>query len=221
MLRAYLSPSPMGDYGATAGLGFDRFTRWQYLMTQFGVILYYLRLVVLPVGQTFDYDWPLARTPFAPGVLLPLLLLLALVVLRRARAARTQPLVTFAVGWTLLILAPTSSVMPIADLAVERRMYLPLAGLMLLAAAWLRDLVQRLPAAWRRAPGTDLRRDRRRCCWPPCGALTYRARALWGDPVGAARGRRRQGARQSARAPQPRRHVPESRAAGQRRTRRC
>ena len=38
-------------------------------MTQFGVILYYLRLVVLPVGQTFDYDWPLARTPFALGVL--------------------------------------------------------------------------------------------------------------------------------------------------------
>src|SRR5262249_3973806 len=115
-------------------------------MTQFGVIVYYLRLVVLPIGQTFDYDWPLARTPFAPGVLIPFALLAALVVVA-VRVVRTQPLVTFAVGWTLLILAPTSSILPIADLAVERRMSLPLAGLMLLAAAWLWELMQGLFAA--------------------------------------------------------------------------
>src|SRR5262245_2912224 len=111
MLRAYLSPSPMGDYGATAGLSFDRCTRWEYLMTQFGVIVHYLRLVVLPTGQTFDYDWPLARTPLALGVLRPLVLLAGLVVLA-VRLGRTQPLFTFAIGWMLLILAPTSSVMP-------------------------------------------------------------------------------------------------------------
>jgi tetratricopeptide (TPR) repeat protein len=181
VLRAYFSPSPMGDYGATAGLSFDRFTRWQYLMTQFGVILYYFRLVVLPVGQTFDYDWPLARAPFAPGVLLPLLLLIALVYLA-VRAARTQPLFTFAIGWTLLILAPTSSIMPIADLAVERRMYLPLAGLMLLAAAWLRDLLQWLPEVWRRRPertyGAIVA-----VLLLASSALTYHRAELWGDPV--------------------------------------
>ncbi len=181
LLRAYLSPSPMGDYGATAGLGFDRFSGWEYLMTQFGVILYYLRLVVLPVGQTFDYDWPLARTPFALGVVLPFALLTALVILA-VRAARTQPLVTFAVGWMLVILAPTSSVMPIADLAVERRMYLPLAGLMLLAAAWLYELVQRLPAAWRTRPGLTYAGV---VIVPLAafGVLTAERAALWGDPI--------------------------------------
>ncbi len=181
ILRAYISPSPMGDYGATAGLSFDRFTRWQYLMTQFGVILYYFQLVVLPVGQTFDYDWPLARSLFAPSVLLPLLLLVALVFVA-VRAAKSQPLFTFAIGWTLLILAPTSSIMPIADLAVERRMYLPIAGLMLLAAAWLHDLVLWLPEVWRRRPD-----------WTYgaivavlvaiLGALTYQRAALWGNAV--------------------------------------
>ena len=178
--RAYFSPSPMGDYGATAGLTFNRFTRGQYLMTQFGVILYYLRLVVLPVGQTFDYDWALARTPFSPDVLLPLAVLVALIVVA-VRVARTQPLVTFAIGWTLILLAPTSSIVPIADLAVERRMYLPLAGLMLLAAVGLWELVQRLPDAWK-VPS-----------WPyvaivaapllALGALTYQRALLWGDPI--------------------------------------
>jgi protein O-mannosyl-transferase len=181
LARAYLSPSPMGDYAATAGLGFDRFTRWEYLMTQFGVIVYYLQLVVLPVRQTFDYDWPLARTPFAAGVLIPLALLIALVVVA-LRNARTQPLLTFAIGWTLLILAPTSSVLPIADLAVERRMYLPLAGLMLLAAAWLWDLVQRLPEPLRHRPpwtyaGVVL------VPLAVFGVLTYRRAVLWGDAI--------------------------------------
>ncbi len=35
-------------------------------------------------------------------------------------------------AWFFLILAPTSSVIPIADLAVEHRMYLPLAALVML-----------------------------------------------------------------------------------------
>jgi hypothetical protein len=172
---------PIADGRLRAATAGSTLTRWQYLMTQFGVILYYFRLVVLPVGQTFDYDWPLARAPFAPGVLLPLLLLIALVYLA-VRAARTQPLFTFAIGWTLLILAPTSSIMPIADLAVERRMYLPLAGLMLLAAAWLRDLLQWLPEVWRRRPertyGAIVA-----VLLLASSALTYHRAELWGDPV--------------------------------------
>jgi tetratricopeptide (TPR) repeat protein len=137
--RTLLRPSGLGSYAATAGLGFDRFTWWQYLFTQFGVIVSYLRLTVLPIGQTFDYDTRLADSLFAPEVLLPFLLLVGLVILAW-RWRRAQPLFAFAVGWTLLILAPTSSVMPIADLMVERRMYLALAGLMLFAAGGLWDL---------------------------------------------------------------------------------
>src|SRR5207253_1220388 len=98
------------------------------------------------------------------------------------RVAATQPLATFAVGWTLLILAPTSSVLPIADLAVERRMYLPLAALMLLAAAWLWDLVQRLPAAWRLRPSLTYA-GLVAIPLVGFGALTYERAVLWGDPV--------------------------------------
>jgi protein O-mannosyl-transferase len=181
LIRAFVSPSPMGDYAATAGLGFDRFKPWQYLLTQFGVLLYYLRLLVLPIGQTFDYDWPLAQTPLALGVVLPLAVLVAIAVLA-VRARATQPLFTFAVGWSALVLAPTSSIIPIADLAVERRMYLPLAALALLAAGWMWDLVQRLPAAWRSRPAWTYAAV---LALPllALGALTFQRAQLWGDGI--------------------------------------
>jgi hypothetical protein len=181
LIRAYVSPAPMGAYGATAGVGFERFTRGEYLMSQFGVILHYLRLVVVPTGQTFDYDWPLARTPFAVGVVVPFLILAGLVYLA-VRWVHREPLFTFAIGWTLVILAPTSSVLPIADLAVERRMYLPVAGLAMLAAGWLYDAARWLAGS-----------ARRRAVWiagaaaaaliAAAGALTVQRARLWGDPI--------------------------------------
>jgi tetratricopeptide (TPR) repeat protein len=180
-VRAQGSGSALGKYGATAGLGFDRFSGAEYLMTQFGVILYYFRLVLVPVGQTFDYDWPIARSPLAPAVIVPLLLLAAIVWLAWYWR-RTQPVYTFAIAWTLLVLAPTSSVLPIADLAVERRMYLPMAALMLLAAAWLFDAASLVAQRVRAAPR-----------WAfvflatvvlaPLAMLTYVRAELWGDAI--------------------------------------
>ena len=147
LIRAFGGQMSLGDYAATAGFVFDRFGPGQYLATQFGVILHYLRLTVLPFGQTFDYDWPLASGDAPLAVLVPMVVLIGLVVAAwRVRA--TQPLATFVAGWVMMTLALTSSIMPIADLAVERRMYLPLVGLMLLAAAWLYDACNRLPDEW-------------------------------------------------------------------------
>ncbi len=148
-------------------------------MTQFGVIVHYLRLTAAPLGQTFDYDWPLASIHFAARRRHPAAMLIGLVV-GAWRLRSTYPLATFVAGWMLLILAPTSSVMPIADLAVERRMYLPLVGLMLLAAAWLYDLFGQLPDEWRQRPSLSYGAADRGRWWrrsgrspgnaPSCGA---------------------------------------------------
>ena len=151
VVRALSGQMSLGAYAATAGFSFDRFGPLRYLATQFGVVAHYLRLVVLPIGQTFDYEWPLASASAPLAVLVPLALLAGLVV-GAWRLRATQPLATFAAAWVACTLAPTSSVMPIADLAVERRMYLPLVGLLLLAAAWLYDACGRLPEEWRRHP---------------------------------------------------------------------
>ena len=56
-------------------------SRLDYLYTQFRVIVTYLRLLVLPVNQNLDYDYPVYSTFFTPPVFLSFLLLAAIVAL--------------------------------------------------------------------------------------------------------------------------------------------
>jgi len=141
VLRAFASGTFNTPYKQSAGFGFERYTPLQFLATEVGVILHYLRLCFVPTGLTFDYDWPL-RSPFELAAIVPMMVLIGLVVLA-VRTIKSQPLFSFALLFTLLVLAPTSSIMPLADLAVERRMYIPLAGFSLFAAGLLADLARR------------------------------------------------------------------------------
>jgi tetratricopeptide (TPR) repeat protein len=45
-------------------------------------------------------------------------------------------------AWFFLILAPTSSIVPIADLAFEHRMYLPLAGVVVIVVIGVHEMLQ-------------------------------------------------------------------------------
>ncbi|MFN8641680.1 MAG: tetratricopeptide repeat protein [Candidatus Binatia bacterium] len=173
LLRALSGTMSLGSYASTAGFSFDRFGPLQYLATQFGVVVHYLRLVVLPIDQTFDYDWPLASAAAPLAVLLPLALLVGLGI-GAWRLRATQPLATFTAAWVLLTLAPTSSVMPIADLAVERRMYLPLVGIALLAAAWLHDARARVPVAYGLVIAALV---------AALAPVTWQRATLWGDAI--------------------------------------
>lgn len=137
--RAFLSGQHITPYQQSAGFGFDQFTPLQYLSTQMGVLLHYLRLLVVPTGLNMDYDWPLSRSPFELRVIVSALALAAMAA-AAWRWRRSQPFLFFAFCFFLLVLAPTSSIMPLADLAVERRMYIPLAGFAMLAATALWDL---------------------------------------------------------------------------------
>ena len=108
-----------------------------YLLTQAGVIVHYLRLVVWPSGQCLDYDWPLADSPLTVWWQGPLVV--AGVVATASGLWRRQVWAFPAAGF-FLVLAPTSSLVPVADIANEHRMYLPLAfllGLTIPAGWWL------------------------------------------------------------------------------------
>jgi tetratricopeptide (TPR) repeat protein len=100
---------------------------WEYARTQPGVLLHYLRLSFWPHPLVIDYDdWPIARTAAAVVPAGTLVVALAVATLW---AARRWPHVGFLGGWFFLILAPTSSVVPlIGEIAAEHRMYLPLAA---------------------------------------------------------------------------------------------
>jgi tetratricopeptide (TPR) repeat protein len=114
----------------TAGFGMELLTPWQYARTQFGVIVHYLALSFRPWPLCLDYGWPVAWD--VRDILPPALLVLALAGATIACLWRASPL-AFPGVWFFLILAPTSSIMPIHDLCFEHRMYLPLAAVVALA----------------------------------------------------------------------------------------
>ena len=121
-------------------IGFARegWTPWTYLLTQSGVILHYLRLSVALSPLALDYDgWPMARTvgEVLPSAI-PILIALGATV---SAIVRRLPW-GFLGGCFFAALAPSSSVLPLAtEIAAERRMYLPLASLVVAAvvAAYL------------------------------------------------------------------------------------
>ncbi len=114
------------------GLGIEGLTPWSYLKTEAGVILYYLRLCVWPDPLVIDYlDWPIARSLkdyLIPGMVVAGLLGTTVWAFRR------RPWLGFLGAWFFLILAPTSSFLPsLGEVVAERRMYLPLAAVVVLA----------------------------------------------------------------------------------------
>ena len=102
------------------------YTTGVYLLSEAKALLVYLRLLVLPFNQNFDYNLPPARTLDA-GVLLGAAVLAALVFLV-ARFRRNSPAAAFFGAWFLLALAPESSLFPITDVVEEYRLYLPSIG---------------------------------------------------------------------------------------------
>jgi protein O-mannosyl-transferase len=105
-------------------LGWD--ATWRYLLTQAEVISHYLRLAIVPRPLVFLYSWPLEASLTA--VWWQAAVLAALVALTVAGVVRRHPL-AFAGAWFFLILAPSSSLLPIVtEVAAEHRMYLPLAA---------------------------------------------------------------------------------------------
>lgn len=98
---------------------------WRYAMNQPAVILHYLRLSLWPHPLNLDHFWPVAKTlwPLIPGFLV-----LGAMLGFTSWAYFKKPALSFLFLFFFFILAPTSSFMPILDLAVEHRMYLPLAA---------------------------------------------------------------------------------------------
>ncbi|MEE9614503.1 MAG: tetratricopeptide repeat protein [Thermodesulfobacteriota bacterium] len=110
-------------------------SRGGYLLTQFRVIITYIRLLFLPVNQNLDYDYPAYSSFFAPEVFLSFIFLSALfasAVYLLIRSRKTNNgyglLASFGMLWFFLALSVESSIIPIRDVIFEHRLYLPSVG---------------------------------------------------------------------------------------------
>jgi tetratricopeptide (TPR) repeat protein len=119
-----------------------------HLLTELRVAVTYLRLLVLPVNQNVDYDYPLSTSMPLPSVLASLIVVLsaialALWLLRKRGAAR---LAAFGVLFFFLALS-VESVVPWLMPMYEHRLYLPVAGLFMAASVGVVGLAAALPSA--------------------------------------------------------------------------
>jgi tetratricopeptide (TPR) repeat protein len=139
-------------------------SRLDYLRTEAAVVVTYLRLLVLPVGQNLDHDYPTYHSFLEPRVLGSLAVILSLAALavwlfvRSRLGGRSEPLdpavrlVAFGIAWFFLALSVESSLIPIVDVIYEHRVYLPSVGFfaaVATAAALLleRRFIRRVPSA--------------------------------------------------------------------------
>jgi protein O-mannosyl-transferase len=124
--------TPGSQAGVQAGI-----SPWSYFAAEGGAVLRYLRMTILPSGLTID---PSIARPSPAIAALAWVVVAALVLVASQRFERLREGFWFLGG--LILLAPSSTILPAADLAADRRMYLPmiafsaLLGLVLERTNW-------------------------------------------------------------------------------------
>ncbi|TAL23280.1 MAG: tetratricopeptide repeat protein [Nitrospirae bacterium] len=115
----------------------EEIPRWSYLITQFRVIVTYLRLFFIPANQNLDYDYPLYHSLFNPQVFLSFLFLLIILALgiyllyAKRHTLSASRFLSFGIFWFFITLSVESSIIPIRDVIFEHRLYLPVIGIII------------------------------------------------------------------------------------------
>jgi len=113
----------------------------QYLITQPIVIAHYFQMFFLPTQLSADSDWKLL-----PGIsnwrfVVGMAFVLAMIVIAGLTSQKKiwRP-VSFGIVWFFLALLPTSSIIPLAEVLNDHRMFFPFVGL-LISVSWSINLL--------------------------------------------------------------------------------
>ncbi len=138
-----------------AGEALAAFGPWDHARIQCVAIPTYVRLALWPAGLTFDYGGPFlgARLTEPAAMFYAGAAALAALLGATVWLVARRPRLGFVAAAALLVLAPSSSVVPLPlEPMAEHRMYLPLAAVAVFVVLGVRALLGRLPA--RAAGGT-------------------------------------------------------------------
>lgn len=124
-------------------------TAQNYFFTQFTVIIKYIQLLLFPIHQNLDYDWPIVNSILDIPTLLSIICIALLLIWAGSQHNKNR-LITFGVFWFFITLAVESSIIPIEDVIFEHRTYLPSFGFILVFVYavfyWLTRLGQSIPS---------------------------------------------------------------------------
>ncbi len=156
----------------SAGFNVKGIAWYQYFLTECRVIWKYLFLFVFPFRLNLDPDIAVTHSVSDPAAIAGLAALIGVSVAAWIYRRRF-PLASY--GWFvfLLLLAPTSSIVPLKDVYAERRLYLPFIGLLLITAEFVRR--------WKAGRGVVIATLGGLLLVE--GTLAYQRNLLWGDAI--------------------------------------
>jgi len=118
-------------------------TAWEYFRTQLGVIpLEYFRKMLFPFNLTIDTNFQVVQhwrslVAISGLIILGVFSVLWIKLSQVKKQSKKYGPEAFALIWILITLSPTSSFIPLLDMAAEHRTYLPLVGFSIFMASLL------------------------------------------------------------------------------------
>jgi hypothetical protein len=168
-----------GDVDATS------MPRLSYFYTECRVLITYMRLLILPVGQSLDYDYPVYNSLFEVQVAASIAFLalfsgMGIFCLRSSfkNGCKFPALLRisgFAIIWFFIGHAIESGVIPLLDTIFEHRLYLPSVWFFIASAVIVCELYHRAARAKPYIVATAL------ILLVLLGCLTYRRNNVWKD----------------------------------------
>ncbi|MBU2649748.1 MAG: tetratricopeptide repeat protein [Bacteroidetes bacterium] len=114
-------------------------SRPDYLLTQFKVMLKYIQLLFVPAWQNIDHNITVSS---AIGLMeIAGMLVVAGLIVAACLLFKKFRIISFGIVWFLLALSVESSIIPIRDVIMEHRLYLPLFGFALIVTDGLYRLI--------------------------------------------------------------------------------
>ena len=103
-----------------------------YLITQPSSISYYFISAFLPIHLSADTDWKILESIWSIQFFLSILFVITLIAIAfiTSKTKRLTP-ISFGIAWFFIALVPTSSIIPLAEVLNDHRMFFPYIGLCL------------------------------------------------------------------------------------------
>lgn len=118
----------------------DIVTGGKYILTQMRVFLTFLRLLILPINQNLDYDYPLSTGLLSPPLTLAGLGMIGLMALLVFKLRERWPLISFGLAWILITFSINTA--PRANPIFEHKLYLISFGFLLAAVCALAVIIK-------------------------------------------------------------------------------
>jgi len=137
-----------GPLGQDSGFNPSYISSFEFALTQCWAITRYLRTAILPLAHVFDYGEAVTASLLTRAQIISGAVVVAALLLATGLALRRWSPWGYLGAWFFVVLAPTSSVIPMPpEIATENRMYVPLAAVIALIVLGAFFLWERLTPA--------------------------------------------------------------------------